>query len=560
MTSRMNSPSTVRPKTATKPVKTAKKKGAEPEVLPPLIDLESMRRSVSARYLRWQGKFDTDVADRWVPWVAWAVLFAALVTLAFGRHQALDSGSTIAEYLQAAWFIRQGQPPQLTIIETHMLAVQLSWIMYPVAQLTRLASPWAVLLTLQSLALSAGVVPLWRVSREVARLRAGGALALVTAYALFPAVHNLNLADFHPEALAVPFLLGCFRYGLRERWIPFGICAAIAVSCRADLGLAVAGIGIVIALEKNRRAGTITIIAGVAYSALAVFVLQPFFANGNEVHVNAFAVFGDTPVEVLRGMITHPFTAISELFREGNFQALVVLLAPVAFLPIIAPRYLMPLVPLQALYLMADVGTAETAQQFVPGIAFVFVAAGAVLARTGRAGVTRIMVDRRLLGAVLLAAAVFFVRDSASSPYRDPWAWDRDALDLERADIVVNIDFVDLLDGSEQPAMRTEFERSIMASESLLAELGERDFVYRVRTLPARNGSPSILLPSPAPAFVAIDATAFANPDRDRARWRNSLDDKVFTDLNGAELTYRLERTPGANIDLYKLEAAGPEA
>ncbi len=526
----------------------------EAEAVPPLIDIESLRRSISARYLRWQGKFDTDVADRWVPWVAWALLFGVLVALAFARHEALDSGATLAEYLQASWLLRRGQPPVLTVSETHLLGVQLSWVMYPVAQLTRIASPWAVLLTLQSLALSAGVVPLWRLSREEARLRAGGALALVGAYALFPAVHNLNLADFHPEALAVPFLLACFRYGFAERWVPFGICAAIAVSCRADLGLAVAGIGVVIALEKNRKAGGIAIMAGISYTLLAVFFIQPHYTFGSNVHIEAFGVFGDTPFAVLRGMITNPLLVIRELFREGNFQSLVVLLAPVAFLPIIAPRYLLPLAPLQALYLIADVGEAETAQQFVPGIAFVFVAAGSVLAKTGRSGVTRIMVDRRVLGAVLLAAFVFFIRDSASSPYRDPWAWERDDLDEQRADVVVNIDTVIPLQGEESRPL-SERERSVMASESLLAELGERDFVYRIRT----TGDPAteLLLPSPAPAWLAIDIADFENPTRDQTRWANSLEQRVFEDLDGTRLQYRRQRT-GA-IDLYELIEAPPE-
>lgn len=513
--------------TTPKPAKKAQGSGDE---LPPIVDFERLRRSAAARYLRWQGRFDTDVADRYVPWVAMLAMFGLLFSLAMARFQALDAGHEMGDYLQATWLIRNGEVPQLTISETHMLAIQLSWIMYPVAHLTRLGPPATMLLAIQSLALSAGVVPLWLVGRRIAKLRAGGAVTLVMAYALFPAVHNLNLADFHPESIALPCLLAAFYYGLSGRWIAFGIVAAVAVACRADLALAVAGIGIVVALHRDRKAGTITAVVGLAYAIVAVFVLQPYYAGGAHPHIESLAVFGDTPSSALGGLITQPFRAIQELFREGNFQALVVLLAPVAFLPVVAPRYLLPVVPLQALYLIADVGESQTAQQFVPATAFVMVAAAMVLARTGRSGVTRVLVDPRVLGAVLLAACVFFVRDSAASPYRDPLAWERDALDASR-----------------EGAVELTGEDSVMASDTLLAQLGERDEVYRIRERETETGR-ALLLPVPAPQWILIDSTQVSSESAQQ--WEDTL--RAGLRVDGEEQLVSYTAIGDSSIQVYR--------
>ena len=44
-----------------------------------------------------------------------------------------------------------------------------------------------------------------------------------------------------------------------------------------------------------------------------------------------------------------------DLVLEENFAVIVFLLAPVLFLPLLAPRYLLPVVPLEVVYLVADV-------------------------------------------------------------------------------------------------------------------------------------------------------------------------------------------------------------
>jgi uncharacterized membrane protein len=240
------------------------------------------------------------------------------------------------------------------------------------------------------------------------------------------------------------------------------------VGSRADLALCVAGFGILLLLEGRRKAGLASILLGAAYTLLAVMVVQPHFGDGGYAHIDSFATYGDTPVEVGWGLLTSPLQVLEDLTVEQNFTLIVFLLAPVFFLPVLAPRYLLPVVPLELLYLIADVEMESTfREQTVAITAFVFVATAFALAKIGRQGVERVIVDRRVLGALVLVSTVFFVRDAASSPYRHPWAWGgRDSSDQAR------LDAVDLI-GDDQ---------SVRASPALVPLLAERSWVYVLDT------------------------------------------------------------------------------
>lgn len=415
--------------------------------------------------LRWQARLDTEWSDRVLPWLVAAALGVVLIALSLARARSLNAGSELGLYTQAAWLIGEGAEPLVTVKDgNHLLSLQAAFAFYPIAFVTRLLPIIPTLLVLQSIALALGVIPLWRIARRIANLRVAAAATLLFAYAFYPAVHDLNLADFHPETIALPGLLAAAYFGLRERWVLFAGFCVISVLARADLALAVAGFGALLILEGKRRPGIITMAIGFGWTLVAVFVLQPGFGDGGYAHVDSFAAYGDTPVAIIRGMVTNPFEVLGDLVVEENFTILVFLLAPVLFLPVLAPRYLLPVLPLEAMYLIADVPEeAAFAQQTVAITAFIFLATAMAFSRIGTMGVERIKVDRRVLGAVVLASTIFFIRDAESSPYRKPWDWGgRDSADQAR------LEAVDLVPD----------DAAVRASPQLVPLLAERTDIY----------------------------------------------------------------------------------
>ena len=314
--------------------------------------------------------------------------------------------------------------------------------MYPIALVTRVLPAIPTLLALQSLGLAMGVIPLWRIARGIAGLRVGAAVALTVAYGASPTLNNLNLSDFHPAAVAVAPLLGATYLALKGRWRSFAIVSASAVIWSAELALVIAGIGVLIVLQGDRRIGIRTILASMAWTIAAVLILEPRFGSTGFIAPGAFKAYGSNAFSITGGMLIHPHKVIGDLLDEENIRLMVALLAPLLFLPVLAPRYLVPALPLQALYLVADVpvrgnGTNEFG---LPLTVFAFVAATFALARMGRRSIERVVVDRRVLIALAVAAIGFFCTDALNSPYERPWKWGReDASDRARHDVTLAI-------------------------------------------------------------------------------------------------------------------------
>jgi uncharacterized membrane protein len=488
----------------------------------------TLRRRLDNRWLRWQARLDSEWADRVLPVATSIGLFVLLVLMAFAKARSLEGTPDLAGYSQAAWLISQQHEPIVTAtINANILSQQAAFGFYPIAELTRFLPATGTLLLVQSAALAIAVVPLWRIARRRANLRVGATVTIVLAYCLYPAMHNLNLAGFHPETIALPALLAAFYFGLGRQWAWFAVFCVIAVLMRADLGLAVAGFGGLLIVEKQRRVGTITLVAGVGWTVFCGWVVQPMAGADSYAHVNAFAQFGDTPLSVAWGMLVHPLDVLGALASEQNFNLLVFLLAPVLFLPVLAPRYLLPVVPLQFLYMVANVPSeAVFGQQTVAATAFIFLATAFALNGIGRMGVEKVTVDRRVLWAVLLASVVFFIQSSASSPYRKPWDWGgRDVVDLARTEAADQID----------PAA------SVRASPSLLTLLSDRVVLYQLPTAT----KPDARAAADGVDVLVVDEHAYPNWSAvDRQIFQQGLVSLGFTETYDAQGIDVYQRNP----------------
>jgi uncharacterized membrane protein len=202
-----------------------------------------------------------------------------------------------------------------------------------------------------------------------------------------------------------------------------------------------------------------------------VLVIEPRYGSTGFISPGAFRAYGDNAFSILFGMAGHPFKLLGDLFAEDNVRLIVGLLAPLLFLPVLAPRYLLPAIPLQVLYLVADVPVRGTGtnEYGLPLTVFAFVAATFALQRMGRRSIERVLVDRRVLIALAVGAVGFFLLDAANSPYQRPWEWGRqDATDHSRehaADLALPND-------------------RVRVSASMVVLLAERTILYPLGSAP----------------------------------------------------------------------------
>lgn len=485
----------------------------------------SLRRRWQRWVLRTQGRLDGEAADRILPWTLGIGLFVVLAALSAASVRALEGGSGLAPWIQAAWRRDHGGAG-IPVGGIDPASGAWSVAAEPLLLLARPIAPEAVFTLVQALAIGLGVVPLWRLARHEARLRVGATGAIVVAYALAPTLHRTNLSAFHPEAIALPAILGAYLHGRQAHWKRYGILVGTILLARADLGLSVAALGVLVAMAGHRRAGTITAALGIGWTATALAVIGPDLPDSALSPAGEFVARSTGPLAVVPELVTSPIAQLGELFTEPSVLFLVVVLSPLLFLPLVAPRKLAAAVPCLLLAMIADTAVQEVAQRGVvnlspagahiaPAMAFVFIALVFALERIGELSVTRVNVDRRVLLALVAGATMLFLTESPTSPYREPWSWgSQDAVDGAR------IAAADLISP----------DAAVAVAPSATALVAARAEVVELPPTPADLPSDEIAVLADGIDAVLLDTNG-DDPQTQRPFWTDATARRVIADF-----------------------------
>jgi uncharacterized membrane protein len=225
------------------------------------------------------------VQRRATPLLLWLLIigFGALFAwLSAARHMAYNTRmSDLGLMSQAIWSVTQGQPLMMTndMGQFSRLGGHVELIYY------LLAIPYAIwpdpitLVTIQAVLYALGALPVaWMTQRRVDHWFAVLGMALV--YLLYPVAQTSVLWDIHGDTLAMPLLLFALDALDRRAWVSYGVFLALSLACKFYVALPVAILGVCLILWGNqRRAGALTLTAGVLYGAVAFFVVRPLFAT-----------------------------------------------------------------------------------------------------------------------------------------------------------------------------------------------------------------------------------------------------------------------------------------
>lgn len=377
--------------------------------------------------------------DRWFPWAFAAVTAAVFFTLSWWRVHTLDAGFDVAYFKQAAWQLGHGEGGFLSVRGVHLFADHAYFLMYPIGWLGRLLPLTPLLLGLQAAGLAAAAVPLYRISRTMAGLGSLPAAVVLVVYALHPAIQNANVFEFHPETVTAPVaFLGAVWFGGRQRWSPATACVAVLLLSREDYVFVAAGLGLVCLLGGRRRPGLALLgVSVVWFAVVTAFMAQ--FPGAVEIRASRLQPFGATMPEAASFLLGHPGVVLDQLTRSDNVDVAVGLLGPLLFVPLLAPRWLIPGFGLELLYLVSPVAPAHSIRfqyTLIPGVCAVLAGAfglGWLLSRAPLAEGRWRRVAPLIVVPMVAAAVLVNVEYSTSSLHQRPWAWrHRDAVDRAR--------------------------------------------------------------------------------------------------------------------------------
>ena len=284
--------------------------------------------------------------------IVYAALFSFVTVsrhLTFQTH-ALDLGY----YVQLVWNIAGGRGPRVSLPEMHAWGDHLSPIMYVFVPAFWLIPGPVALLVAQSVALALGAIPVF----ALARRRLGDerpAAAFAVLYLVNPSLHGINVRDFHAAALAVPLLLSALYFAEADRPRAFALATVLVLLCREDAALPVFGLGAWLALARRRWWwGVATAVVAVAVLIADVRWVIPWFRGEPYPHLGRYARYGGSLAEIAAGVFLHPLRVIGTVLTGERLVYLLALLAPLAFLPVLAPGELIGALPALAQNLLAS--------------------------------------------------------------------------------------------------------------------------------------------------------------------------------------------------------------
>ncbi len=297
----------------------------------------------------------------------------ALYVLTFGiitvlKHEAFQTTAfDLGNMDQAVWNSLRGRFLPFTNWgeEGTRLAYHVDPILILISPLYLLYSDPKTLLVFQTLVVALGALPLFWLARE----KFGESLVTLVfplVYLLFPALEAANMFDFHSTTIAAPLLLYAFYYLWKRKYPWFFLFAFLVMACKEEMPLLVMMMGLyALLVQRNRRVALTTISLGVAWFIVAVYIIIPHYnPEGGSPYLAAYGYLGGGPFGILKGLLTRPDLVISHLFIKDKALYLWGLLAPVAFLSLLAPQTLLLSLPTLGINLLSTKPEFYTLEKF----------------------------------------------------------------------------------------------------------------------------------------------------------------------------------------------------
>ena len=288
-----------------------------------------------------------DEAD-WRPRTAWLVVggaaaayAAAFTAMNWGLYWSLRTphGDT-AMYEEHLWNLLHGKGFRSYLDQGLFLGEHVQVAHLLLIPIYRIYPSHLTMELCESVALASTAAPAFLLARRFGGSNRAAAM-LAVAVLLAAPLHYLDIEidrkSFRPMSLGVPAALWAMEFLEARRWRAFAVAAAVALAAKEDFALIIGPLGVWLAATewRDRRLRTVGLVIAAAagvYLLLAVKVVIPFFRGGETVHyARYFPQFGETPAEILWGMLTQPHVVAAAVVTAPAVVYVLRTFAPLGF-------------------------------------------------------------------------------------------------------------------------------------------------------------------------------------------------------------------------------------
>ncbi|PIS28101.1 hypothetical protein COT42_08960 [Candidatus Saganbacteria bacterium CG08_land_8_20_14_0_20_45_16] len=264
--------------------------------------------------------------------------------------QAFDSGIDD----QGIWLISHWLNPLVTVRGLNIFGDSITFYHIFIAPFFWLWNNINLLYIIQSIFIALGAIPLFVYARQ----KLGSnflSLVVAVSFLLYPALQNLNLDQYHSEAIAVFFIVLTIFFLLKKNFSLFYAFFIFSLIGKDEIAVTGAFIGLFLLLfDKEKRHGLIIFGLSVGWYLLCSRVMMPLF--------NGVGVFSHQPVTYshwYRGLmdnLLNPGFYWQNFLHPESLGYYLGLFLPLAFIPLLSPRLMFLLFPAVAVNVLSGTG------------------------------------------------------------------------------------------------------------------------------------------------------------------------------------------------------------
>lgn len=279
-------------------------------------------------------------------WAAAASYFLVFSFLSIAKHEAFNSTAyDLGIYDQVMWKYSRFEAPYSTILGINHLGDHFSPILIALVPLYWIRTGVYGLLILQSLAVSLGAFPLYRLT-VLFSSSPGWSKFIIASYVLNGYLHKVLLFDFHPILFEIPFVLAMIVSLEDDRPRRFWVILPLLLITEDDSFVSALSVGLYAFLRGKRRTAVMTWAVSLAYGVTLLQFVQPWINQGHlNPHTERYAHWGGDFLGILFHMASHPWGTCASLVSGPKVGALLGFLAMPAFLPLLGGWTALLLVP-----------------------------------------------------------------------------------------------------------------------------------------------------------------------------------------------------------------------
>jgi uncharacterized membrane protein len=333
-------------------------------------------------------KFKLFKTDSWKLSLIILAYFSIFSTLDLLRLFSFTQNSNdVAVFDQAVWYFIHGKGFYDSIEGMNHLGVHFSPIFGFLAPIYALFPYPSTLILCQAAAGAVSIIPIFLIAKKIFNDK-NTALFFALLFSLNHVLHGVTWDLLNELAYAIPFLLLAYYFFLEEKYVMMWGMLLLAIICKEEIGLTVGFFGLylsVIGYQKTKKSlvvqGIALFILGMGWSFLCVDFFIPFFRNAPYQYLSSedrYAVFGAKTLQaLLLGIISHPILAIQTAFTLPKTLYCLELLAPLAFISLIAPGPLFMMIPTLSANLLSGAAMMSMTGNRYPAvlIPFIFISA-----------------------------------------------------------------------------------------------------------------------------------------------------------------------------------------